>query len=226
MKSYGDEAWERLFSERGWGRYPSEEAVRFFARARTALEGELRALDIGCGVGALTWFLAREGARVTAYDGSPAALSRLSETLAAFGSPEPAETITGDITRPQDFITGSFDLLLDHYSLYANPAEKVRQAYTAYFQFLKPGGFFLSCLFGGGCSGLETGERLGPNTFREVKTGPHKGTGTISVFSISELETLFAQTGYNVEYIEHILHERDGEVVEKHVTCLTRPGGG
>ena len=55
--------WNRIFAERRWGQYPSEELVRFIARTFPDAEQrrESRALEVGCGPGANLWYLAREG---------------------------------------------------------------------------------------------------------------------------------------------------------------------
>jgi len=53
-----DPVWEELYRTKRWGRYPPEELVRFVARTFPAPAGR-RAIDLGCGGGANTWFLAR-----------------------------------------------------------------------------------------------------------------------------------------------------------------------
>lgn len=221
--SYGDRYWETVFSSRSWGKYPSEEAVRGFARAKNRLRGEVRALDIGCGIGAVTWFMSKEGAIVTVIDGSTSALKKLKKVVSEFGVNQPVDLIHGDITHPKEFISKTYNLLVDHYSVYANPAERIRIAYDEFFDIVEPGGYFLSYFFGTACSGLETGTMLGPHSYKNIDKGVHRGTGTISVYTRIELEGMFIDIGYEIVYYEHILQERDGIMVEKHITCLRRP---
>ena len=53
MTVYGDKIYEKQFSVREWGKYPSEEVIRFFMRAKEKLNPtEIQALDLGCGIGA------------------------------------------------------------------------------------------------------------------------------------------------------------------------------
>ena len=222
MIFYGDKYWETVFSSRSWGKYPSEEAVRGFTRTKKWLCCEVRALDIGCGIGAITWFLSNEGAMVTVIDGSTSGLKELKKVVSEFGANQPVNLIHGDITRPKKIIFKTYNLLIDHYSVYANPAERVRIAYDEFFDIIEPGGYFLTYFFGKACSGLETGTILGPNSYKNITQGAHRNTGTISVYTRTELEEMFREIGYEIVYYEHILQERDGMIVEKHVNCLRR----
>jgi SAM-dependent methyltransferase len=71
----------------GGPKYPRDEVVRFFFRRypdRAARE-QVRVLDLGCGGGVHTLFLAEEGFRVAACDISPLAVSLTSKRLAEQG---------------------------------------------------------------------------------------------------------------------------------------------
>lgn len=72
--------WDRVHAERQWGIWPGEHVVRFVMRRYGDLPREERAkvhfLDLGCGAGANTWFLAQEGFRVAGVDSSPNAIDR------------------------------------------------------------------------------------------------------------------------------------------------------
>ncbi len=49
MKIYGDKIYENQFSLGGWGKYPSEEVIRFFMHAKRKLASKgIKALDLGC----------------------------------------------------------------------------------------------------------------------------------------------------------------------------------
>lgn len=219
---FGDPSWAQTFSSRRFGKYPSEEAIRFFFSARATVGDAPAALDIGCGAGAVAWFLAHQGARVTAMDGAPAALEQLDATLNEFASPTVVRVL-GDIMRPTDHVEGPFALMVDHYALYANPEDRIRQALRAYHSLLAPGGQFLSCMFGVKCTGADTGERIAPNTFRGIKTGVHQGTGTITLWAQEEAEELLRNSGFRVRYREKQIHDREGLVVEKLIFHLDRP---
>ena len=92
-KTFGDKIYEKQFSTIGWGKYPSEEVIRFFMYAKNRINHELIALDIGCGIGSCSWFMAKEGAIVTAMDGSPSGLDMINEVSRNFGITENCEKI-------------------------------------------------------------------------------------------------------------------------------------
>src|SRR4051794_13543876 len=114
-----DPAWERLFSSRAWGRYPAEPVIRALARAFPDRSRPPRALDLGCGPGANTWFLAREGFRTSGIDGSAAAIAQNRARLASEGLE--ADLRTGDFTVELPWPAASFDAVVDAAALYANP---------------------------------------------------------------------------------------------------------
>lgn len=81
MKSFSEE-WEKIHSTQEWGRYPSETVIRFIARNYYKTEREkIKILDFGCGAGAHTWYLAREGFDVYAFDGSKSAVDKAEKYL-------------------------------------------------------------------------------------------------------------------------------------------------
>lgn len=66
------------------GKVP-EEVIRFFMRAREELGCfRIKALDIGCGMGACSWFMAKEGAIVTALDGAPSGIKNVNKLAKEF----------------------------------------------------------------------------------------------------------------------------------------------
>ena len=48
-----DKTWEKIFKNQNWGKYPSEDVIRFIASKFNSVpnRAEVRILDIGCGEG-------------------------------------------------------------------------------------------------------------------------------------------------------------------------------
>ncbi|MFF0550357.1 SAM-dependent methyltransferase [Streptomyces sp. NPDC004311] len=142
----GEEFWDGRYSERTriWSGKPNDLLVRE--------TGELapgRALDLGCGEGADTVWLARRGWRVTATDISGVALGRAAEHAAEAGVQDRVDWQRHDFS--QSFPTGEFDLVsacfLHSYGEF--PREQIlRRAAAA----VAPGGVLLVVGHAGGPS--------------------------------------------------------------------------
>ncbi len=94
------------------------------------------ALDIGCGAGAHSWMMEREGMRVSAIDISPTAIARMPQIAPS------ALPFVGDISVAE-WAPASFDFILDNLSLThvdKAPLERIKS-------WLKPGGWLVSAQF-------------------------------------------------------------------------------
>src|SRR5882672_8542801 len=114
MMSFGVE-WNEIHSKKT-NAYPDNMLARFVAKHYydAPIRKDIKFLDVGCGNGANTWYLAREGFSVAAIDGSTLAMERLrlrlkEENLEAFLG-------CGDITK-LDFKPDYFDCIIDISSL-------------------------------------------------------------------------------------------------------------
>lgn len=77
-----DPVWDEIHSLRTWGEYPAEHVIRFVARNYYQTDrSKVKILDFGCGAGAHTWFLAREGFDTYAFDGFPYAVENSKKKL-------------------------------------------------------------------------------------------------------------------------------------------------
>ena len=80
------DAWEYIHQNKEWGHYPAEHIIRFIARNYYDKDRRnIKILDFGCGTGANTWYLAREGFDTYAFDISETAVKKLNNFLAQEG---------------------------------------------------------------------------------------------------------------------------------------------
>ncbi len=80
-----DRTWEDIFRSQAWGKYPSEDVIRFVARNfYTVPERDaIRILEVGCGPGANVWYIAKEGFSAYGIDGSTTAITICRQRMAA-----------------------------------------------------------------------------------------------------------------------------------------------
>src|SRR5262249_51180391 len=109
-----DPKWEQIFSSRPWGKYPPEPIIREVMRAfsKNADRKQVRMLDLGCGPGANTWFMAREGFSVSGIDGSASAIAQNRQRLA--NERLSADLSVGDFTVALPWPDQTFDGVIDN----------------------------------------------------------------------------------------------------------------
>jgi SAM-dependent methyltransferase len=183
--------WDDIFRSREWGKYPKEELIRFVARHyySAADRSAVRILDVGCGYGASTWYLAREGFSAHGLDGSAVVIRRLRERLSSEGLS--ASLVVGDaLFLP--YSSASFDCVIDLACLMCNDPHDTARILTGLIDRLKPGGRIFSVTPSQGCWGDGLGEQVAECTFRDVSDGPFAGTGTVRFSSERQIRTLYA----------------------------------
>jgi ubiquinone/menaquinone biosynthesis C-methylase UbiE len=190
-----DEMWEQVHSEMDWGKYPSEEVIRFVARNYYKRDRKnIKLLDFGCGTGAVTWYIAREGFDAYGFDGSQTAIKKAKIRMKE-------ENICADLivadggNLPYD--DEFFDGIIDSAVIYANRVEQIPYILKEVHRTLKIGGkFFSTGLFNADTTGFGTGENLGNNTYRELTEGALAHRGTVHFFNKDEIRTLWEEVGF------------------------------
>jgi len=135
--------WDKVYLKKGMAYYPDNMLIRFIAKNYYAAPNrkDIRILDVGCGVGASTWFLAREGFSVAAIDSSKIAISRLKDRLEKEGLE--AFIGCGDIAQ-LEFKEDYFDAIIDISSICYVPQEKAEPLMKQLYKVLKDNGKFFS----------------------------------------------------------------------------------
>lgn len=213
MKQSFNDVWEEIHRECEWGKYPSESVVRFIARNYyKKVRNEIRILDFGCGGGAHTWFLAREGFEVYAFDGSEIAVKKTENYLKKEGNPITHLTVMDgiDLKYDKDF----FDCVVDNVTIYSNLYENICKMYEETFRVLKKGGKLYSVCFGSETEGYGTGERIEGGTYENVEKGVLSGRGMVHFFSKREFEETITRAGYKRIQIDTMCYTDNGTKVE------------
>ena len=214
-----DATWESIYSQQEWGRYPSEHVIRFVAR-NFYQRGDRRAtrlLDLGCGPGACTWYMAREGFSVAGIDGSASGIRRAGERLAA-------ERLTADL-RVGDYVRlpwadGEFDGVVNNVTLTHNRFAQCQRAVSEVVRVLKPSGLFLSCNFTDRCWGYGSGREVEPGTFTDIAEGVLSGRGLVLFMSRSQVDELYRPFAErSVELVSWTTGEMNHRIELWIVTC-------
>jgi 2-polyprenyl-3-methyl-5-hydroxy-6-metoxy-1,4-benzoquinol methylase len=154
-------------------------------------------LDIGCGGGAHTWFLAREGFDTYAIDGSESGI-RQTEALLERGGLK-AHLRIGDFVR-LDYPAEFFDAVIDASSVQHNPLADIEHIHRQIWTLLKPGGYFCGIMINTLTSGWDAAEKVEENTLRNFTGGPIQSE--LLVHFVTEVEVRRLMNGYSNLTIE------------------------
>ncbi len=176
------------------GGYPSEHVIRFVARNYYNRDRKnIRILDFGCGQGAHTWYLAKEGFDTYAFDGSPSATERAQNLIKEMGlSVNFLIGNGGDKLYPEN----TFDAIIDNACVCTNNMDDIKKMYDNIYGYLKIGGRMLSSCFGEETYGYQTGREIEKNTFADIKEGCLTGRGRIHIFTMESLEKTLKEFGF------------------------------
>lgn len=213
MNKSFDNTWEEIHKSQEWGKYPSEDIIRFVARNYYNKERKnIKILDFGCGAGANTWYLAREGFDTYAFDGSASAVMKAKSYLAKENLEAHFEVADAlDISYENNF----FDCIIDSAVVYANTIKNITDMYKKIYDLLVPAGkLFATGLFTPNTAGYGTGILLEKNTFKDLTEGALAGRGTVHFFEKEEILELLDSIGFHNINIDVTKRTDRGKIVE------------
>jgi ubiquinone/menaquinone biosynthesis C-methylase UbiE len=184
-----DTVWEKIFQTQEWGKYPPEELIRFVARNyyRAPNRKEIKILDIGCGTGAATWYIAREGFSAYGIDFSKTAIERANTRFQ--NENLKGEFKVGDFSKI-DYPDKFFDVVIDIGGIVCNDIKSQIKIFSEIYRILKPNGKLFSMMIAKGTWGYGSGDEIEKDTFINVKEGPHVGHGLIHFADEEEVKNL------------------------------------
>ncbi len=141
--SYAAE-WDAEHAKREMYGGPLQSTKTFFETWKDA-DNPRRVLDIGCGQGTNTIWLAQQGFKVWGFDSSPVAVNRLlkySLNNGLYKLRTAPQAIVADATKPWPYIAGAFDIAFEIRVLENLTVEEAQFAYKEVGRVLKPDGIF------------------------------------------------------------------------------------
>lgn len=201
IKSW-DDTWENIFQERDWGKYPPEELIRFTARNfySRPKRNKTRFLDLGCGIGSNSWYLAREGFDVHGVDGSKTGIIKAKKRFLE-------ENLKGDFKVMDyiqlDFPANYFDVVIDIASIQHNQTKNVPIILNEIKRVLKPNGKLLSIIVSAG-------------TYNK----PFEGKGYVHFYKLSAIKRLFSDFKLlSIEKSERTENNRRDKIIHWIISC-------
>jgi len=179
--------WDKVHSEREWGIYPNEHLVRW-ACGRFKTGAQQKVLDLGCGQGSSTLFLAREGFDVSAIDFSHNAVAKCNKRLRA--EKLKARVFVGEMML-LPFQSGYFDGVVDVVSSAHNTKAHIELIYKEAARVLKVNGTLFLITPTNSCS-----------------RRPFMEYGTISFMESEEIKHILEKNFTNIK-IRHTSYEID-----------------
>ncbi len=212
MKTYVEE-WDRIHKAQDWGKYPCEQVIRFVARNYYKLEREkVRILDFGCGGGAHTWYLAREGFDVYAFDGSETAVQKAKRYLEEEGFFDVKFSVQDGINI--NYANDFFDCVIDDVCVYANEIQAINKMYENIYRVMKPGAKLYSSCFGKNTDGYREGVMLEEGTYKDIPSGALAGRAVAHVYDQKEFEEVLKEAGFCNIQIDSMIYTDNGSRVE------------
>lgn len=198
--------------EQNGGQYPAEHVIRFIARNfYNTKRDEIRILDFGCGGGAHTWYLAREGFDTYAFDGSNSAVEKLKTRLKKEGLNANVQVCdAAQLKYEYNF----FDAIIDNFCSFNNTIDLVEYMYDEMYHILKPGGKILTAVFGKKTLGYGTGKEIEKDTFSNLEEGTLKGRTKIHFFDKQGLVEVLSKNKFVNIKVDSIFYTDNGNDIE------------
>jgi SAM-dependent methyltransferase len=202
-----DKVWEDIYTNQDWGKYPPEELIRFIARNFYAkpVRSDVKILDLGCGTGAATWYVAREGFTAFGIDGSASGIEKAKKRFAEEGL-KGAFTV-GDfisLPYPDGAEDAGFDAVIDICAVQHNSAENAEKIVAEALRVLTPGGKFFSML-------------ISEESKFAAKDNPFEGKGLVTLYTKEGVKKLFAGEGFKNVVVDTSSYTDQGNFVSHFV---------
>jgi cyclopropane fatty-acyl-phospholipid synthase-like methyltransferase len=205
-----DKVWEKTHQDREWGSYPSEDLVRWtfrnFGKHRDQ-HTKQKILDLGCGQGNNTWFLAREGFNVLAVDGSHSACDKTTRRLVNEACMAHTFVACHGLANIECAEDCTFDAVVDVVSSAHNSIHYLPDIYQEVHRVLKPlGRYFL----------VTPTDRCSPE--------PFKGLGTVTFLCETDLRLILQNHFDIVELLKSSYQPTSAHKIEHWVVSATKRG--
>ena len=218
------EVWQRNYLSGRYNRWPYDAVVSLVLRhyGDAPRRDRVRILDLGCGGGNNTLFLAQSGFDFRAVDAAPEAVRLTKERLRL--DPDDDRVVAGDFVD-LPFADAEFDAVVDRASLCCNLMPDLNRAIGEIGRVLEPGGRFIGVdLYGEATSDLTLGRALDDGDYVGFTLGLFAHSEEVHAFTPAQIHELFA--GFEIELLERVIVEdclgRSGPARREHFNLVAR----
>ena len=201
---------ENIYSEgKALNKYPYDILVSIVARKYFSVEKrkEVKFLDLGCGAGNNSKFLAKEGFSVWGIDGSETAIKVAKRRMKTKELEGKTNFMVGDFTE-LPFDNNKFDCIIDRQSVSANNKKEIKNIISKeVYRVLKEGGSFISFISSNSHPQKEYGEKIKENTYNNFEKGSFEGVGEVHFCDLKEIFNF-----YSPFKIENIINHKLKEI--------------
>jgi SAM-dependent methyltransferase len=206
--------WDDVFASKPWGKYPSEELIRFIAKNFYSSRNrkKIKILELGCGTGSNLWYLSREGFSIYGIDGSKIAVEKSVERINREVPSWSGSIKIGDFSKKLAFDDETFDAIIDVQAISCNDLTSSLQIYKECKRVLKKDGLIFTKMFSSICLDSSTSLFIAP------KDGIFSNMGKIRFTSMKDAKTLMEV--YETLSIESLTRARfhpNHELVEEYI---------
>lgn len=203
-----DKTWNDVFKTHAWGKYPSEDMIRFVAKNYYGVKErvEIKFLDLGCGIGTAAWYLSREGFDVTGVDGSEVAISQARAWFISEGLTARFDVAMLDNLPYPD---SSFDVVVENCATTSNPFDVAKNVFNEVKRVLKPNGKYFGIFLGQETTCEGKIDSTDKHFFQCIEKGPLVRSAKVRLFSEEELVYLASSAGFDSICIDYAVRTQN-----------------
>lgn len=193
-------AWENNYQKGRYNNWPYDILVSIIMRFYgNKIRNQIKILDLGCGGGNNTYFLAKEGFNTFAVDGAPTSIEITREKLSRENLSVKAKVAN---FKDLPFKNGLFDCVVDRASIYCNIWNDILLIFKEIKRVLKKGGRYIGFLPNLKHPAKKYGKEFEKNTYTNFKQGTYSHSEITHFFSKNEIFILLKDFKIE-EFLEH-----------------------
>ncbi len=190
--------WERNYKNKRFNKYPFDRVVSFiFRNFKNKNKKKIKILDLGCGGGNNSFFLAQEGFDLYAVDGSSESIKITRKRLNFYDKKKIIKCNFSKLPFKKNF----FDCIIDRQSLSCNSYKDIKKIVKEIYRVSKPNCRLISFIYSLKHPDIKFGKKINENTFNSevigadfnnFKKGIFRKSGLIHFFSEKQISRLFS----------------------------------